>query len=134
MSAEIPQFYVEQEIAKINDLIKHCDSVEKTITSDGWKNIIGPLLDKMITDITGGKLANGKWVGGLLDRARKDERREFYIGYKQALIDLHTRINAYPNNAKVLKDKRESLIRQQKNDKTSIPMVDDTRYGRDLNG
>ena len=125
-----PDLLVESEVVKINETIKACKEVEVTLNTDGWKNVIEPLIDKSIMDITGAKL-NGKWYGGLLDRARKDERREFYIGYKQALIDLHRRISTYPDSVLVYENKKKELIKN-KEPKYTRPMLDDTRYGRDL--
>ncbi len=125
-----PELLVEAEINKLNDTIKSCRVVEETVSTEGWKTVIEPLIDKMIMDITGSKVA-GKWYGGLLDRAKKDERREFYIGYKQALIDLHRRVGAYVDSVAIYEGKKKELIRS-KNVKYTQPMLDDTRYGRDF--
>lgn len=121
---------VEREIAKLNETVKTCQMVEDTLNTLGWATVIEPLIDKTIMDITGGKI-DRRWYGGALDRARKDERREYYIGYKQALIDFHTRIHAYPLNIKNLQDKQKELI-DGKSQRYTRPMIDDTRYGRDL--
>lgn len=121
---------VEVELQKLNDTLGSCKQVADTVGSNGWKNVIEPLIDKSILDIVGGKV-NGKWYGGLLDRARKDERREFYIGYKQALIDLHRRIRAYVDNVELYESKKQELIKN-KEPKFTRPMIDDTRYGRDF--
>lgn len=119
---------ISSDINKLNETIRTCRLVEETLDTKGWTEVVEPLLDKMINDLLGSKV-NGKWNGGILDRARKDEKREFYIGYKQALIDLHTRIYAYKNNIKILENKKDSLI-DAATLKYTVPMKD-TRYGKD---
>ena len=91
---------LSKQVQDINTILSECQRVSATLGSRGWVEIVEPLIDKMIGDVTGSKV-EGRWSGGLLDRARKDERREFYVGYKQALIDLHTRIYAYVNNIEI---------------------------------
>jgi hypothetical protein len=124
-----PELYLENEIKKANEDLSRCRKVEATVETPGWKEVIEPLLDKTIMDITGGKI-NGKWYGGLLDRARKDERREYYIGYKQALIDLQRRIMACVDGVAQLESKVNNLKLDSK-PRFKTPMVDDTRYGVD---
>jgi hypothetical protein len=122
----LSELHIEQEVKKANEDLKKCQLVEAIVQSDGWKTVIEPLIDKTIMDVIGGKV-NGKWYGGLLDRARKDERREFYIGYKQALVDLHARVMAYVKAIQQLKDKVDTLKRDN-TPKYKLPLVDDTRY------
>jgi hypothetical protein len=116
----------DNELKKANENMTRCLKVEASVLSPGWQEVIEPLIDKTISDITGGKV-NGKWHGGLLDKARKDERREYYIGYKQAMIDFHGRVMAYVAGIKQLHDRIESL-KKQKEPRYKVPMVDDTRY------
>ena len=118
----------DQELKRVNEQLKLCKMVEEVVTLSGWKEVIEPLIDKSILDVTGGKV-DGRWYGGLLDRARKDERREYYVGYKQALIDFHRRVMAYVEGIKVLDSKREGLL-GEKSPKYTLPLVDDTKYGR----
>jgi hypothetical protein len=119
---------LDQEIEKMQSSISLCRKVAEVVEMPGWKDIIEPLLDKMIMDIVGSKV-NGRWYGGLIDRAKKDERREFYVGYKQALIDLHTRILAYVANVKISEVRVANLIKEKDTVRFTVPMVDDTRYG-----
>jgi hypothetical protein len=122
-------FSVEKRIKELNEVVSVCNKVKTTLETDGWKDIIEPLIDKTITDITGCKMPNGRWHGGLLDRAKKDEKREFYIGYKQALIDFHRRIWAYTDSIKRIEEERGQLVSGSKKAYTT-PMIDDVRgYG-----
>lgn len=123
-----PELVRVKELKRLNETKAVCERVAETVKTTGWVEIVEPLMDKMITDITGCKMANGRWHGGLLDKARKDERREFYIGYKQALIDLHRRVYGYVDSIKRLDDQKDELYRGA-NQKTSIPLVSDKRYG-----
>jgi hypothetical protein len=103
-----------------------CQEVNNVLESNGWKNTIGPLIDRMIMDIVGGKIGD-TWVSGKLDKAKKDERREFYVGYKQSLIDLHSRIMFHKQQLFTITD-RLSQIEKDKQVRYRVPMVDDTRY------
>ena len=118
--------FVEGEIKKANETLNRCLRVQEMVNTAGYQQTISPLIDKMIMDVVGGK-HNGRWHGGLLDRARKDERREFYVGYKQALIDLNVRIMAFVEGVEQLKNKINNL-KANKTPKFKTPLVDDTRY------
>lgn len=124
--ADDVELRINDELKKINETLRNCKIVEETVNTQGWKEVIEPLLDKMVNDILGAK-TNGKWYGGLLNNSLKSDTREFYIGYKQALIDLHSRIYAYNDNVKVYEDKKELLINKTQQ-KFKRPLIDDTRY------
>jgi len=89
-----------------------CNSVKTTLETEGWKNVIKPLIDKAIIDVLGGQI-DGRWVSGLIDRAKKDERREFYIGYKQALVDLDMRINNYIDQIVLKEDELKRVLAEE---------------------
>jgi len=114
--------------SKIKDLNKKLNiarEVAQTLNSKGWQEILGPTLDKMIIDILGAKV-NGEWLSGKVDRARSDERREFYIGAKQALVEFHQRATNHLRQIPIL----ENQIKQIELDRSKgmrIPM-EDTRY------
>ena len=110
---------------KLNAQITICRDIKKMVESEGWVNTTSPLLDRMIIDIVGGKLGD-VWTSGKIDRARKDERREFYVGYKQALIDLHGRIMFHLSQLPILEDRLEAL-QSEKQGRYRVPM-EDSRY------
>ena len=122
------EFSVEKRVKELNDIVQVCEKVKQTVDTDGWKDIVEPLIEKMITDVAGGKMRNGRYNGGLLNRARKEEKREFYIGYKQALIDLHGRIWAYPDAIPRYEDERGQLVSGTRPE-FKTPMINDNRYG-----
>jgi hypothetical protein len=117
------------EEQKTGTQITVCQKVKETVDTAGWKEIIAPTIDRMIIDTVGGKLGD-TWVSGKLDRARLDERREFWIGYKQALIDLHGRIMFHLQQLPVLEEKLK-VLKQDREVRYRVPLVDDTKYGRD---
>ena len=125
---------INDQEKKLNKSLSICRAVKETVDGDGWKNTIAPLIDKMIIDIVGGKIAD-VWASGKLDRAKKDERREFYIGYKQALIDLHGRVMSHVQQLPLLEDNLVSLQRE-KEERYRIPLVSDERrgYGQEEKG
>lgn len=102
-----------------------CEKVIETLDTDGWKDIIEPIIDRAIIDVVGGKIGD-TWIGGKLDKAKTDERREYYIGYKQALIDLHGRVKFHVTEYKRLEDELR-FLQTTENDNYKMPM-EDTRY------
>lgn len=97
-----------EQAKELNKKLEICKEVADVVAMPGWKNTLEPILDRMIVDIVGGKL-NGVWFTGKLDRAKKEERREFYIGAKQALIEFTQRINAHTQQVKILEEQIKSL-------------------------
>jgi hypothetical protein len=108
----------EQKLAEKKALAQR---VEKTLKSKGWQEIVGPLIDKTIKDIVGGKYGN-KWSGGHVQKARA--KMDYYVGYKQGLIDLHNRLWAYVNSIVILQKQIES-IHKEREAKTQIPMLEE---------
>ena len=121
------QELVNESEKKTNKSLAICRAVKETVESDGWKNTIGPLIDKMIIDVVGGKIGD-VWSSGKLDRAKKEERREFYIGYKQALMDLHGRTMFHVQQLPMLEENLVQ-IQKEKEERYRIPMVDDNKAG-----
>jgi len=124
-SPEVAQNLIGEEQKKLTKQITICQKVYMTLSSDGWRDIIEPLIDRMIIDIAGGKIGD-TWVSGKLDKARTDERREFFIGYKQALIDFIGRTKFHVTQLPLLEEKMKQLSADRV-PKFSQPMVD-TRY------
>ena len=110
---------------KLNRDITICQKVAETLNTPGWKDIIEPILDKMIIDILGSKV-NGTWYSGKVDRARSEEKREFYIGAKQALIDFHNRIYNHIRQIPIIEEQLKELIKDSERG-YRVPM-EDTRY------
>ena len=116
----------DEELKNLHKKLEICNKVVATLETPGWKDIISPIIDSMIIGVLGGKIGDN-WSSGKIMRARSEEKREYYIGYKQALIDLHTRILLHQSE----KVKNEDLIKGLKENKSKgyrIPMVEDSRY------
>lgn len=125
-SPEEHQELINQEEQRLLKEYAICRAVKELVESDGWKNTVGPILDRMIIDVLGGKLGDS-WVSGKIDKARKDERREFHIGYKQALIDLHSRVMFHVMQVPLLEERIKS-VQEDKKTRYRVPLIDDTRY------
>ena len=89
-------------------LIAIGDKVKAVLESNGWGEVIGPLLDKMIIDVLGG-MENGRWHNGSLDRARKDEKKEFLLGYKAGLVNFHSAVHSYMDESENAKETIKEL-------------------------
>jgi hypothetical protein len=94
----------EQELKRLNDQLRAARKVDKTIKTKGWKDIVQPIIDKMIMDTLGGKVGN-TWVNGAISKPDTVKESEYYIGYKQALIDFNNRIWNYKECIKTIQDR-----------------------------
>ena len=84
-----------------------CRSVKRVLTQKGWRNILQPLLDAMIGDTVGWK--RGKiYVNGHLCKPA-DQHYEYYVGYKQALMDFNNRIWNYVESIETLNKQIKNL-------------------------
>ena len=110
---------LENEKRSQNERISLGRKVEKTIKTSGWKEIIEPLIDKMIKDVLGGKF-NGRWASG---EAATGKRLDFLMGYKQAMIDLHNRVHGYVDAIKHAEGNITD-IEKEENAGYSVPMAD----------
>lgn len=120
---------IQNEIAKLNSKIEVCLKVRDTLNTAGWRDIIEPLLDRTIIDVLGGKIGD-TWVSGKLDKARTDEKREFYIGLKQGLIDFHSRVKFHLTELNRLQEEHKQIL-QDSQVRFRQPLVEDTSYGVD---
>jgi len=104
---------IDSKKKSLRKQIKEAKKVVDTINSSGWKDCIEPLIDKMIIDIVGGKI-RGRYTGGLLTKAKKEELREYYIGYKQAMIDFYNRASDMAASYEVSQKLLEKAIEEEK--------------------
>lgn len=110
----------KEQLEQLGELIEAGQQVEETLTSKGWTNHIGKLLDKMILDVVGGK-ENGRWSNGALDSKTdsvhtlpKQDELLSLMAYKKALTDLHQHIYRYIDD---LKQARHEYSEIQKDEK-----------------
>ena len=85
-----------------------CLKVKETLDTPGWKEIIEPIIDKTIIDTIGGKIG-GRWTGGSLTRAIREDKKEFYLGGRQYLIDTLNRIYGFIDNIDILEHSIKSI-------------------------
>jgi len=122
----VDKSFYEGEERRLNKQLEICKRVKEVVESEGWQRTISPIIDRMIVDTVGGKIKD-TWVSGKLDRARKDERREFYIGYKQALVDIHNRVMFHLTQIPILEGQLKD-VQIGKEGRFRQPLVEDTRY------
>ena len=120
---------ISEKRKQINSAIEICRKVTSTVQSDGWKDVVSPMIDKSITDIVGGK-TNGKWDAGLLTKPRTDERREYYVGYKQALIDFHNRVLNYQEQLSKYEKMLERIKKSETKKKKYKHPFEGSRYAK----
>jgi len=117
---------VDEREKRLNHDLSICREVKAVLDSKGWKDTLGPIIDKTIMEVVGGKVGD-TWISGKIDRARKDERREYWIGFKQALIELHGKIMFHLQQIPLLEEQLKQL-QLSRQERYKVPMVDDTRY------
>lgn len=107
------------------DIISKSEELKRTMDSDGWKNIVQPLLDKMIMDCVGFKKTNGEWCPGAYVNFDHDPVEiSNMFAYRQGLIELNNRLMSHFTAAtqavKIMQNK-------DKEKKYTMPMKD-SRY------
>lgn len=108
----------EQDIHK---KIALCEAVKETIDSNGWQKTIGPIIDRLIYDVVGGKKeSENKWYYGDFSDPESEKDPMFYVGYKQALIHLHNLIMRYPRSIETLKSQLEALKKKKEEEYTDV--------------
>ena len=111
-------------LKELSKQIEESEQVLETLGSKGWKNTIGPLLDKMIIDVLGQK-QNGRWHNGSLDaKELGEEKAQVLISYKRALTDLHFYIYQIVDSLKPNRAEYAELIKDEKEQPTNETETD----------
>lgn len=97
--------------------------VEEMMNTRGWKLLVAPIFDEMIHSVIGTK-KNNRWLTGHFVKSRKDEKKDFYIGYTCGLQELWNSIQHYTFSAEVVKSRITEANELEKSG-IVIPMVND---------
>ena len=100
---------------RLKDLAINIDMAEKvgkTLDTDGWKDIIEPLINKMIVDVLGGQ-EDGRWFSGVEFTGRSEMDIDQLIAYRRALIDLHSNIYSMVDNLEADRTAYNTLLKQE---------------------
>ena len=102
------------------------------LTTKGWE-LVGRVLDGMITGTIGYKDENGRWQNGAVDnKSLGEQKARDWVIYKRALIDFHTNIYKFVDDMNKKRNEYENLKQQEELDKRpryTKPM-EDTEYGK----
>lgn len=114
---------LNEQAKALNKKLTACRSVKRVLVQKGWRDILQPLLEAMISDVVGWK--KGKiYVNGHLCKPA-DQHYEYYVGYKQALMDFNNRIWNYVESIETLQKQIENLETKAKEpDKYINPMME----------
>lgn len=93
------------------EMLRQAQGVKQVVDMQGWKETIDPLITKMANDVFGAKV-DSMWSTGIVSQDTTGETLKYYLGYRQAMIDLANRIQAYVNNIEHC-EKRISYLEQQ---------------------
>ena len=85
---------LERELRKASNQLATCEKVSETLKTPGWLDVLQLILDRMIDDIIGAKHGRS-YRYGQISRPDQVEKTEFWLGYKQALMDYNNRVWAY---------------------------------------
>ena len=88
------QAQIGSQIDKEREKVALGERVAETLKSKGWVEVIGPLIDKSIKEIIGGKF-DGKWFTSKVMNAKSDDSVRYYVGKAEGLIELSKRIDTY---------------------------------------
>jgi hypothetical protein len=113
---------VEQEQLQLQQNIQVGKELEKILNSGVWKKTIKPMIDRGIGDNFGAPIGNYWSVG--LNAAIKDldvSKLLWYVGYKQALIDLNNMLYRIVEQVKPCEEKLQALSKPPED---TMPLVD----------
>jgi len=115
-------------VDELQGIIVAGEQVKATIDTQGWKQYIEPLLDKMIRDVLGGKDGN-RWDNGSFGEKNMTEFSvKELLAYKTALINFHNGVFQLVDD---MESAKEELNRLSTNKPTSDYELerDEGRYG-----
>lgn len=122
-----PTRHLDDKELKFSEQLTTCKKVKAMAETKGWEEVMGPYINGMIGGIMGQRKSNGVWAKGKVHGARTDERREYYIGYMNACMDILNSVQNYINNIEV-KEKAIERLEVQRQKGTKVPMVDGGSY------
>ncbi len=106
-------------------LISNANSLKNTMESEGWHQIVQPLLDKMIQDCIGFKKSNGEWNPGAYVNFKENPMEiSNMFAYRQALIEFNNNLMSYFKMA----DEAKNRLKTKESDKEYIMPLHDTSY------
>tara|TARA_Y100000310_G_scaffold345312_1_gene463652 strand:+ start:4536 stop:4904 length:369 start_codon:yes stop_codon:yes gene_type:complete len=100
---------------RLKELSKQVDDglkVKEMIETEGWKELMEPLLDKMIIDVLGAK-EDGRWHNGslsIIDLGKEEAKA--LISYKRALTDLHSYVYDIVDTGEQAQTEYNDLIKE----------------------
>ena len=106
----------------LEEKIAAAEQIKIMFESNAWKHYAGPLLDRMITDVIGGK-ENGRWLGTppkLNERTIATEEFRYLLGYKASLIDFIEGLNAIIDEAAA---EQEASVQAKANEGKETDMI-----------
>ena len=96
-----------EQARQLSKLLTSCRRVKKLVEQKAWREVVQPLIEKMIADAVGGKVGNLYSINHL---SKPDGVGvEFYVGYKQALMDLNNRVWTHVDSIKGLQERIKLL-------------------------
>ena len=108
--------YIQQEKA-LHEQVNNAIKIKEMLDTKGWRELVGPMLEKEIISIVGGKTNSGFTMGKLNSKCKKDETLAYYIGAKDALVCFY---NGIQEAIKAGEDARKKLSEKGKPKKNMI--------------
>ena len=105
-----------------NKTIAGAEKLHQTMGTNGWTDIVEPLLDKMIQDCIGYKDSKGVW-----QKANSELSADNLTHYQQALMDFNNHLQNHFFQAEIAKSRLEEPIK----DGDYIMPMKDTRYAKE---
>ena len=119
----------EEQAVVDREIIAQYEELKITTQTQGWKKVVRPLLDKMISDVIGTKQESGSYDTGVygLDKTDQELARAFH--YRQALMEFANHLHSYEILAKRAKARLDIPEAIESPQDYVMPMHD-TRYGK----
>lgn len=101
--------------------LRNAVELKVTMETKGWKEIIQPLINKMIQDVVGYQKPNGMWDSGSFgDKRLGDAKADRLLWYRQFGIDFNNHLFSYFNVA----SGASKRLKEKKTEKELNPMFE----------
>ena len=113
--------HLKDRESKLHKQLRTCTLVDSTLSSQGWKEIILPSLDRMIAEELGGRVGNN-WTYGKISKATSTDNVWFRLGYKQGLMEFSNHVYNYLKMLEITKNQLNGIAQERKGE-FEVPMM-----------
>lgn len=110
-----------EQYDKLTTKLSACRKVGEMIATDGWRNVIAPRIELMISDYAGGLRGEGQYILGKINESNNSEEIIKRIGIREGMLRVYNMIMCHPRDADSIVE-RLRVIEENKDKGYQRPM------------